>query len=311
MGAAVQAGEAGRRAQAARLRARHGHDGLLPSRPDHLPANRVRAVGHPRAPGGGQLPAQGAEGRLRRPVERAQGDVRARRGARRVPAEGRGRPQPQAGARRAVRAGQGERPPGGTGAAVDRGDRRAREELRERHPDGLGRHARERPAGGARQGGPQLHRDAHPLAEGRHDHRRGHPRRAGRHPERVHGGAAVPGADQGSAEQPRGAVGGRLDGPPGARAVDEREPQRRGGDRRPDHPRRPGARGEPRRAAGGHPQERDVAPADAAGQAERLHARPRAPTARSSSSRATRPADRPSRGATARDRRSCRCAARC
>ena len=52
-------------------------------------------------------------------------------------------------------------------------------------------------------------------------------------------------------------------------------------------------------------------PADAAGQAQRLLDRPAATTARSSSSRATRPADRRSRDATARGRRSCRCAARC
>ena len=55
----------------------------------------------------------------------------------------------------------------------------------------------------------------------------------------------------------------------------------------------------------------DVEPADPARQAERLHRRPAATTASCSSSKATRPADRPSRAAIARARRSCRCAARC
>ena len=52
----------------------------------------------------------------------------------------------QAGPRGAVHAVQGERPAGGAGPAVDRGDRRAGEELRERHPDRVGRDARERSA---------------------------------------------------------------------------------------------------------------------------------------------------------------------
>ena len=55
----------------------------------------------------------------------------------------------------------------------------------------------------------------------------------------------------------------------------------------------------------------DLEPADAARQAERLHARPAATTASSSSSKEIRPAGRRSRGAIARGRRSCRCAARC
>ncbi len=41
---------------------------------------------------------------------------------------------------------------------MDRVDRRALPLLRQRHPDLRGRHARERPEGGHRQGGPQLHR---------------------------------------------------------------------------------------------------------------------------------------------------------
>ena len=55
----------------------------------------------------------------------------------------------------------------------------------------------------------------------------------------------------------------------------------------------------------------DLEPPDAARQAQRLHVSRTATTARSSSSKAIRPAARRSRGAIARARRSCRCAARC
>ncbi len=95
------------------------------------------------------------------------------------------------------------RPAAGARAAVDRSDRRAHPELRERHSDRIGRDARERPAGRPRQGGPQLHRDAQSLAEGRRADGRGHPRGTGRRAERLHAGAAVPGTDEGLAEQPR------------------------------------------------------------------------------------------------------------
>ena len=88
----------------------------------------------------------------------------------------------EAGARRAVRAEQGRRPARRPRAAVDRSDRRAPALVRERHSDGVRRHARERPAGGHRQGGPELHRDAQPVAERRDAHRRRHPRGADRRP---------------------------------------------------------------------------------------------------------------------------------
>ena len=58
--------------------------------------------------------------------------------------------------------------------------------LRQRHPDRLRRHARERPARRHRQGGPQLHRDAQPVAEGRDAHGRRHPRGLDRRPQRLH-----------------------------------------------------------------------------------------------------------------------------
>ena len=70
-------------------------------------------------------------------------------------------------------------------------------------PTGIGRHARKRLPRRPRQGGPQLHRDAQPVAERRDADRRGHPRRHDRRPVGVHPGAAVPGTDQGSPQQPR------------------------------------------------------------------------------------------------------------
>jgi DNA gyrase/topoisomerase IV subunit B len=58
-----------------------------------------------------------------------------------------------------------------------------------------------RPARRHRQGDPQLHRHAQPVAEGRHAERRRHPRRTRRHSQRVRAGAAVPGPDEGSPQQ--------------------------------------------------------------------------------------------------------------
>ena len=106
-------------------------------------------------------------------------------------------------------------------------------------------------------------------------------------------------------------LGGRRRRPPGARALAEPQHQRRRSDRRAHHPRGARARGQPRRAGRGLAQERDVVAPEPAGQAERLHQLRRARAASCSSSKAIRPAGRPSRAATARGRRSCRCAARC
>ena len=106
-------------------------------------------------------------------------------------------------------------------------------------------------------------------------------------------------------------VGRRRRGPAGARALAESQHQRRRGDRRAHHSGGARARGEPRRAGRGLAQERDVVAPEPARQAERLHEPDAATAASSSSSRAIRPAGRPSRGAIARGRRSCRCAARC
>ena len=111
--------------------------------------------------------------------------------------------------------------------------------------------------------------DTHNLSpEGRHDHGGRHPRRARRRAQRVPRRAAVPGADQGSPQQPGSHGGGRFSDPPGARALAEHEHQRGGIDRRADHPRGARARSQPRRAAGSDAQDGDVIAAHAARQAQ-------------------------------------------
>ena len=150
VGAAIQAGEAARAAEEARAGARQRHEGVLPPRSGDLSQDRARRRDHPRAARGGQLPAQGPEDRFEDESEKTQGDVRAQRRAARVPQEDRRRARSQAGARRRVLAREGERPARRPRAAVDRGDRRARSQLRQRHPDRVGRHARKRDARGSR-----------------------------------------------------------------------------------------------------------------------------------------------------------------
>ena len=150
---------------------------------------------------------------------------------------------------------------------MDRVDRRARSQLRQRHPHRLRRHARERPPQRGRQGGPQLHRDARAHAARRDAHRRGHPRglRVGAH--RLRRRAAVPGADEGPAQQPRGADLRRQRRPAGARAVAELQPHRRRADRRAHRAGRARPRGLARRLGGGLAQDGDERAPHAARQA--------------------------------------------
>ncbi len=97
-----------------------------------------------------------------------------------------------------VLAGEAERHARRPRAAMDRGDRRAHSQLRQRHSDRVGRHARERDARGSGQGGAELHRYAQSVAEGCDADGRGHPRRADRRAQRLRVRAAVSGADEGS-----------------------------------------------------------------------------------------------------------------
>ena len=123
---------------------------------------------------------------------------------------------------------------------------------------------------GRGQGGAQLHRDARPRAQGRDAHRRGHPRGHGRGPLGLHPAAAVPGADQGQAQQPRGRGRGRRRRAPGAREVAHREQIDGRRHRRAHHPGGARARGLARGVAGGDAQDRGQPPAEPARQARRL-----------------------------------------
>ena len=217
----------------------------------------------------------------------------------------------EAGARRGVLAGEAERHAGRPRAAMDRGDRRAHSQLRQRHSDRIRRHARKRDARGSGQGGAQLHRYAQPVAEGRDADGRGHPRRADRRAQRLRVRAAVSGADQGSPQQPRSAVGRRFRRPSGPRALAEYQPDAGRVDRRARDSRGPRARSEPRRPGGGHAQERDVGSLESSRQAQRLHRhRPIGFGALRRRRRFGR-AGRQNRDAIGRARRFCRCAARC
>ena len=153
--------------------------------PGDLSEDRARGGDHPRAARSGQLPAQGAEDQLRGREREDEGDVRAQRRAARVPQEDRRRARRQAGARRGVLAREAERHARRPRAAMDRSDRRAHSQLRQRHSDRVGRHARKRDARRPGQGGAQLHRYAQPVAEGRDADGRRHPRGADRRAQRV------------------------------------------------------------------------------------------------------------------------------
>ena len=214
VGAALPAGQAaGRAGQEAGPARGTGTTVCVPSRSGDLPAHRVRRRAPARAPRDRRATctaASSSPSSTRRPATRDTFVARGR--PRRLPAPARRRAQASApSTRRRSRwpATARQRRPRRARAAVDRGDRRARPQLRQRHPDRLGRHARERPPRRPRQGGAQLHRDAQPVAEGRDADRRGHARGPGRRAQRLRPGAAVPGPDEGSAEQPRGARRGR------------------------------------------------------------------------------------------------------
>ena len=97
-------------------------------------------------------------------------------------------------------------------SSVDRGDRRARPVVRERHPDAVGRHARERPAGPASSKAVRNYVETHELLpKGVSRHGGGHPRGHRRAPLGLRPRAAVPGPDEGPAEQPRDGRG-QVDG---------------------------------------------------------------------------------------------------
>ena len=187
----------------------------------------------------------------------------------------------------------------------------SRPHLRQHDQHPRGRH----PRGGLPRRADRARQPVRPRAEaargeGRQPRRRGHPRG----PDRDHLGqarrAAVRGPDQDQARQHRGEVvraEGRattssrdwFDRNPGEAKdiIRKAHPGRAGPHRRPQGPRPDPAQGPARVGV-------------AARQAGRLPVAPTRPSARSSSSRATRPAARPRAAATRSSRRSCRSAAR-
>ena len=125
----------------------------------------------------------------------------------------------------------------------------------------------------------------------------------------VHPRPAIPGPDQGAARLGRGDAAGRERGQGPFRPLAAAPTRRRARGLLDRIVERAEERQRRRQQQGSRAQDRDPQAAPAR-QARRLHAAT-APTApRSSWSRATAPAARPSRRATARPRRSCRCAAR-
>ena len=294
-------------------RPRHGHDHHVHARRGHLRPHRLRRRHDQGEPGGQDVPQRRAPDRVQ---ERGYGRARRvpprgrHRGVPRPPRAGREHAASPSGSVRGAPGGARRRPALRDLLRLDRGAEGENRLLRQRHPDARRRHARAGPQGRDHESDPQLHRDARPRpAQARH-HGRRHPRGHGRRPQPLPRRPAVPGPDEGEAEQPRGALRRQRRLPDRVRAVPQRAPVHRRGDHRARDPVGQGAAGEPRGGAERAPQERRQPPPQPAGQARRLLLdRPDA-RASCSSSRATPPAAAPSRAATARRRRSSRSAAR-
>ena len=112
------------------------------------------------------------------------------------------------------------------GAGLDRGDRRGHPLVRQHDPDPRRRHPRAGHALGRRHGRAAVHGDARPGQEGDGDQAGGHPRGADGRAGGLRPRAAVPGADQGPAQQPGGQGAGRVDGPARARELPAQEQER-------------------------------------------------------------------------------------
>ena len=289
----------------------HRHDDHVPARRRDLREHRARLRDPRAAPARDGLPHPG-------PAHHA--DRRARRGqAHRVPLRGRHR-----GLRRLPQREQGADPEEGhlLRGRERRGRGRGRDAV-ERLLPGVGllvRQQHQHPRGRLAPLGLPLGADAHAeqvrarqgraQGEGRQPLRRGRPRG----PDRRHLGQArrpaVRGPDEDEARQPRdGGLRRVRSSTRSSRSSSRRTPRRRSAVIRKAVQ---AAQARSRRAQGARPdapQERagELAPA---GQARRLLGQGPRRWPRSSSSRATPPAARPSRAATATRRPSCRCAAR-
>ncbi len=117
--------------------------------------------------------------------------------------------------------------------------RRGARELRQPDPDGRRRHPRVGSEGRPVPGGQGLHRHAQPAAQGREGDARGRVLARQLRPLGQGARPAVPGPDQGAAEQPRGAAPGLQLHPAGARALAAPARRARAKARRSRHP--PGA----------------------------------------------------------------------
>ena len=215
-------------------------------------------------------------------------------------------PQPFAGEAKSETNGTAGRQ-GRMGGVVAQRRGRLRPLLLQHRADGRRRHARiglpQRP--GAR---PEALCRADRQPQGRRHHGRRRDRRRGGPGLGVHRAAAVPGPDQGEAGQRRGHQAGRDHRRRQFRALADR---RQGSRHRPARARHRQGRGAAAAQAGPRAAAQDRDPQAApARQARRLQQARRRSAPRSSWSRAIRPAARPRRRATARPRRSCRCAAR-
>ena len=202
--------------RARRAGAGDGHHRHLHARPGDLPGAELRPGPDRRAARGQDLPQQGPGHPVRRPEEQDERRVPPRRRRGRLPRRGQRQRTDQRVAPVAVRPrarGRRRRPPLPPGAGLDRGDRRGHPLVRQHDPDPRRRHPRAGDAGGRRHGRAAVHGDARPGQEGDGDQARGHPRRADRRAGGLRPRAAVPGPDQGAAQQPRGQGAGRVDGP--------------------------------------------------------------------------------------------------
>ena len=235
-------------------------------------------------------------------------------GHRRLPEEDPGRARGQAGARGAVRrCEKDERRPARARAAVDRVHRRARAQLRQRHPHRLAA-ARTRTASA-----PASARRSATTSRRTTSRRKGVTLTAEDIREGVVGVLCVFVAEP----QFQGQTKDRLNNPevqsavdgagaPGAGALAEQATRRSPSDRRAGSSwRRAPARRAARRRQESARKTRDVAAGSTCPASSPTAQPPTATTPSCSSSKATRPAAPPSRAATATPRRSCRCAARC
>ena len=180
-------------------RPRHHH--LFRARPRHLQDHAVRPALDPHAPRRHVVHPQRLEDHLQE--RRHQGDARPDAPRRHSGVSGATDHRGAEGEdhRGAVHAGAAGRREDGGRAAVDRVHRRNDPQLRQRHPHVVRRHARERLQGRRRQGDPQFHGHARHQDQGPDHHGRGYPRGPGRRAVGVRARPAVPGPDEGAAEQ--------------------------------------------------------------------------------------------------------------